>query len=157
LASARHVIVAGAGIAGLTAALALARAGLRTTVFEQAAKLEETGAGIQLSPNATRVLIADAISDQGVKVLRDTPGFEVTVETGMSPRELGETIGEYDGLVVRSATKVTKDVLASPGRLRVIGRAGTGVDNIDLDAATRANLGALGIEASAARTGETTG
>ncbi|HET7849249.1 MAG TPA: FAD-dependent oxidoreductase [Pseudolabrys sp.] len=57
MASERHVIVAGGGIAGLTAALALARRGLRVTVLEQAARLEEIGAGIQLSPNATRVLI----------------------------------------------------------------------------------------------------
>jgi 2-polyprenyl-6-methoxyphenol hydroxylase-like FAD-dependent oxidoreductase len=62
LAAARHVIVAGAGIAGLTASLALVRAGLRVTVLEQAPKLEETGAGIQLSPNATRILIALGMS-----------------------------------------------------------------------------------------------
>jgi D-3-phosphoglycerate dehydrogenase len=88
----------------------------------------------------SRILIADAVSEKGVGLLRDTPGFEVTVKTGMSPEELRETLGEYDGLVVRSATKVTGEVLASPGRLRVIGRAGTGVDNIDLDAATRAGV-----------------
>ncbi len=63
MASARHVIVAGAGIAGLTAALALSRNGLRVTLFEQAARLEETGAGIQLSPNATRVLIDLGLRD----------------------------------------------------------------------------------------------
>ena len=88
----------------------------------------------------TRVLIADAVSDKGIDLLHDTPGFEVTVKTGMSADELRETIPGFDGLVVRSATKVTADVLASPGRLKVIGRAGTGVDNIDLDAATRAGV-----------------
>src|SRR5262245_62929850 len=58
MAQPRHVIIAGAGIAGLTAALALARAGIRVTVYEQTGKLEETGAGVQLSPNGSRVLIA---------------------------------------------------------------------------------------------------
>jgi salicylate hydroxylase len=64
MAAARHVIVAGAGIAGLASALALARAGLRVTVLEQAGKLEETGAGIQLSPNATGVLIALGLAER---------------------------------------------------------------------------------------------
>jgi len=86
------------------------------------------------------VLVADAISEEGVKVLAETPGFEVTVRTGMSPKELREVVGDYEGLIVRSATKVTPEVLAEPGRLRVIGRAGTGVDNIDLEAATKAGV-----------------
>ena len=84
--SARHVIVAGAGIAGLTAALALTRTGLRITLLEQAAKLEETGAGIQLSPNAARVLIALGLRDrlrsavitpQAIRVMAGGSGREI--------------------------------------------------------------------------------
>lgn len=93
------------------------------------------------SPNPSfRVLVADAISEKGVDLLRSTPGFEVTVKTGMTPEELQTVIGDHEGLIVRSATKVTEPVLREPGRLKVIGRAGTGVDNIDLEAATRAGV-----------------
>ena len=87
-----------------------------------------------------RVLVADSVSTKGVELLNSTPGFEVVVQTGMKPDELRATIGDFDGLIVRSATKATAEILAAPGRLKVIGRAGTGVDNIDLDAATRAGV-----------------
>jgi salicylate hydroxylase len=87
LASERHVIVAGAGIAGLTAALALARAGFRVTVIEQSPVLEETGAGIQLSPNASRILIGLGLRDRlepmvvnpdAIRVMSGSSGREIT-------------------------------------------------------------------------------
>jgi 2-polyprenyl-6-methoxyphenol hydroxylase-like FAD-dependent oxidoreductase len=84
--AARHIIVAGAGIAGLASALALARNGLRITVLEQAAKLEETGAGIQLSPNATGVLIALGLSER-LRSLVMTPRA-IRVMAGGSGREI---------------------------------------------------------------------
>lgn len=83
-----------------------------------------------------RILVADAISPAGVDLLRNVPGFEVVVETGQTPDALAASVGTYDALIVRSATKVTPAVLAEPGNLRAIGRAGTGVDNIDLPTAT---------------------
>ena len=87
-----------------------------------------------------RVLISDSLSPKGVALLESTPGIEVAVKTGMSPGDLAAELGDYDGLIVRSATKVTAELLAKPGRLKVIGRAGTGVDNIDLKAATTAGV-----------------
>jgi len=84
--AARDVIVAGAGIAGLTTAIALARAGMRATVLEQAAKLEETGAGIQLSPNATNVLIALGLGER-LRPLVMAPQA-IRVMAGGSAREI---------------------------------------------------------------------
>jgi D-3-phosphoglycerate dehydrogenase len=92
------------------------------------------------APAEFSVLIADRISPGGVELLRSTPGMEVTISTGLGPSELAGVIGSHDGLIVRSASRVTADAFGSAGRLRVIGRAGTGVDNIDLDAATRAGV-----------------
>lgn len=82
-----------------------------------------------------RILISDNLSPKAADLLRDR-GFEVVVEPGMSPEALLAAIPEFDGLLVRSASKVTAEVLAASPRLKVVGRAGTGVDNIDLAAAT---------------------
>jgi D-3-phosphoglycerate dehydrogenase/(S)-sulfolactate dehydrogenase len=84
-----------------------------------------------------RILISDDLSPESKTILERIPGAQVDFKVGLKPAELREVIGGYDALAVRSATKVTADVLAAAGKLRVIGRAGTGVDNIDLPAATR--------------------
>jgi len=83
-----------------------------------------------------RVLVLDGLSEEGVRVFADQ-GIETDVKPPQSPEELAAIIGDYDGLVVRSATKVTAAVLENCGNLKVIGRAGVGTDNIDKDAATR--------------------
>jgi D-3-phosphoglycerate dehydrogenase len=82
-----------------------------------------------------KVLIADALSPRAVDVFTRR-GVDVETRTGLKPAELATIIGGFDGLAVRSATKVTEAVLRSAGRLRVVGRAGIGVDNIDVPAAT---------------------
>ncbi|GAB4174453.1 MAG: phosphoglycerate dehydrogenase [Thalassobaculales bacterium] len=86
-----------------------------------------------------KVLIADALSERAVEIFR-ARGIETDVKTGLSRDELVAIIGEYDGLAVRSSTKVTGPVLAAATRLKVVGRAGIGVDNIDVEAATRAGV-----------------
>jgi D-3-phosphoglycerate dehydrogenase/(S)-sulfolactate dehydrogenase len=85
---------------------------------------------------AARVLVADDLSTEGVAILRRA-GLEVDVKVGLQPDELEAIVGGYDALAVRSATKVTARLLEKAPRLRVVGRAGVGVDNVDLAAATR--------------------
>ncbi len=83
-----------------------------------------------------RVLVADDLSPEGIDILRRA-GLQVDVRTGMKPDELEAAIGDYDAVAVRSASKITARVLEKATRLKVVGRAGVGVDNVDLEAATR--------------------
>ncbi len=86
---------------------------------------------------ALRVLVSDDLSKEGLAVLRAAPGLSVDVKTSLSPADLLSIIGDYDALAVRSATQVTAQVFEAARRLKVVGRAGVGVDNIDLAAASR--------------------
>jgi D-3-phosphoglycerate dehydrogenase len=83
-----------------------------------------------------RVLIADQLSPAAESIFKER-GVEVDIRVGLTKDELIAVIGDYDGLAVRSATKVTAEVLAAAPRLKVVGRAGIGVDNIDVEAATQ--------------------
>jgi len=85
----------------------------------------------------TRVLICDPVAEEAVEKMRQG-GLTVDVKTGMAPEELVATVGAYDAMVVRSATKVTKEVIDAGKRLKVIARGGVGLDNIDLEAANAA-------------------
>ncbi len=87
-----------------------------------------------------RILVADKIAEPGLERLRSAPGVEFDVKHGLSPEDLAKTVGQYDGMLIRSAVKVTADTLANPGKLSAIARAGVGVDNIDLEAATAAGV-----------------
>jgi D-3-phosphoglycerate dehydrogenase len=86
-----------------------------------------------------KVLISDKMNPLAAEIFQKA-GVEVDVKTGMSPEELKEVIGEYDGLAIRSATKVTADIISAAKNLKVIGRAGIGVDNVDREAATAAGI-----------------
>ena len=82
----------------------------------------------------TKVLVTDKLDESGIAVLKQ--GSEVDYKPGISPDDLKECIREYDALLVRSQTKATKEILESAGKMKIIGRAGVGVDNIDVETAT---------------------
>jgi D-3-phosphoglycerate dehydrogenase / 2-oxoglutarate reductase len=86
-----------------------------------------------------KVLVSDNISSKGIEILKKA-GIEVDVKTGMTPEELNACIGKYSGLIIRSATKVTAEILDAAVNLRVIGRAGSGLDNVDKTAASKKGI-----------------
>ncbi|MBR2557570.1 MAG: phosphoglycerate dehydrogenase [Methanobrevibacter sp.] len=85
-----------------------------------------------------KVLVADAINEKGIENLKEVA--EVVVDTSITPEELANTIHEYHGIVVRSRTKLTADIIEKADNMKIIARAGVGVDNIDLDAATEKGI-----------------
>ena len=85
-----------------------------------------------------KLLIADAINEKGIENLKEVA--DVVVDTEITPEELANTIHEYNGIVVRSRTKLTADIIEKADNLQIIARAGVGVDNIDIDAATEKGI-----------------
>ena len=87
-----------------------------------------------------RILVADNLSPKGIEVLKGEKAIKCYAWADFSPGELRATIGEYDGIIIRSKTKLTADIINASERLKVIGRAGIGVDNVDVQAATRRGI-----------------
>jgi D-3-phosphoglycerate dehydrogenase len=85
-----------------------------------------------------KVLVSDPIAEQGIEILKNE--VDVDIKTGLPPAELIKIIGDYEALIVRSETQVTKDVINAGKKLKIIGRAGVGVDNIDVNAATERGI-----------------
>ena len=87
-----------------------------------------------------RILISDKMSAEGLAYFTGQPVFEVAYEPEIAMDQLAERIGEFDALVIRSRTTVKRATLARPGKLKIIGRAGAGVDNVDVEAATEKGI-----------------
>ncbi len=90
-----------------------------------------------------KVLISDNLGSDGIDILNKEEGIELDIKTGLHPEELKEIIGQYDGLIIRSATKVTEDLIEKATNLKVVGRAGIGLDNVDIAAATRKGIAVM--------------
>jgi D-3-phosphoglycerate dehydrogenase len=84
-----------------------------------------------------KILVSDNLSESGIEILSKVPGFEVQVSTSLTPDELKHVIKDFDALIIRSATKVTAELLENAHNLKVVGRAGIGLDNVDIEAASK--------------------
>ncbi len=93
--------------------------------------------------NKMKVLVSDKLAEEGLKILKEGDVFEVDAKYDLKPEQLKEIISQYDALIVRSGTQVTEEVIAAASRLKVIGRAGVGLDNVDLKAATKKGIIAM--------------
>jgi len=87
-----------------------------------------------------KILVTDSLAPQGLEVLRRAAGFEVDLRLGLKPEETKKVVGPYHGWVIRSGTKITADMIEAADNLKVIGRAGIGVDNVDVEAASRKGI-----------------
>mgnify|MGYP000868851727 FL=1 len=86
-----------------------------------------------------KVIVTERIADEGIDYLKDN-GLEVDIKYGVSREELLGIIGEYDAIIVRSVTKVNEELLDAAKNLKVVGRAGNGIDNIDVNACTKRGI-----------------
>jgi D-3-phosphoglycerate dehydrogenase / 2-oxoglutarate reductase len=96
-----------------------------------------------MTPSRYRVLVTDEVDPEGIAILRGASELEVVERPTLPPAELLEEIGEYDALVGRSATRISRELLDRATRLRVVGRAGVGVDNVDLERATELGIAVI--------------
>jgi len=87
-----------------------------------------------------KVLVSDTLAKEGIDIFKNAEGIEVDVMTNLTPDELRGIIGNYDGLAIRSATKVTSNIIEKADHLKVIGRAGIGLDNVDVSAASKRGI-----------------
>lgn len=90
-----------------------------------------------------KILISDKLAQEGIEILKAVKEFQVDCKFGISPEELKAVIKDYDALIIRSGTKVTADILEAADHLKIIGRAGVGLDNVDLKAATKKGVVAM--------------
>ncbi len=87
-----------------------------------------------------KILVSDNLAESGIERLMAVPSFDVEVNTSLTPEEFRQIIKEYDALVIRSGTKVTREVIEVADNLKVIARAGIGLDNVDIEAASKRGI-----------------